>query len=81
MAKPNTLGGGRERRESPSALEPSAALDEDHSPVGGKLLTDEPSGDLGDDVAPEEGAVDHPHRLGLPVELSLLQGAVSGSGG
>lgn len=44
-------------------------------PVCCKLLTNEPSRDLGHYVSPEEGAVDHTHRFWIPVELSFLWGA------
>ena len=42
-------------------------------PVRCKLLTNKPSWDLSDNVAPEEGAVDHSHRLRVPTELSRLK--------
>lgn len=45
-------------------------------PVCCKLLTDEPSRDLGHYVSPEEGAVDHAHRFWIPVKLSFLWGRV-----
>lgn len=49
-------------------------------PVGGQLVGDETTGDLSDDVAPEEGAVDQPHRLWVPVKLSFLQRGENATG-
>ena len=43
------------------------------SPVGKQLVGDETTGDLSYNVAPEEGAVDQPHRLRVPVKLSFLE--------
>lgn len=43
------------------------------SPVGKQLVGDETAGDLSYNVAPEEGAVDHPHCLRVPGELCSLE--------
>lgn len=75
-AKPNTLQeteSGRVR--SQEHVKPSLGLKQkSDGPVCCKLLADEPSWDLGDDVSPEEGAMDHPHRFWIPVELCFLSG-------
>lgn len=42
-------------------------------PVGRQLVGDETTRDLSDNVAPEEGTVDQPHRLWVPVKLSFLE--------
>lgn len=44
-----------------------------HLPVGSKFLTYKTTGDLCDDVAPEEGAMNHPHCLRVPCELCSLE--------
>lgn len=44
-------------------------------PVSCKFLTYKTTGDLCDDVAPEEGAMDHPHRLWVPCKLCCLEKA------
>lgn len=46
----------------------------EYSPAGCKFLTYKATRDLCDYVAPEEGAVDHPHRLRVPGELCSLKG-------
>lgn len=43
------------------------------SPVGKQLVGDETTRDLSDNVTPEEGAVDQPHCLRVPVKLSFLE--------
>lgn len=44
-----------------------------HSPVGCKFLTYKAARDLRDNVAPKEGAVDHPHCFRIPCELGRLE--------
>lgn len=48
----------------------------DVSPVGCKFLTYKASWNLCDDVAPEEGAVDHPYCFRVPGELCRLKKGV-----
>lgn len=43
------------------------------SPVGKQLVGNETTRDLSDNVAPEEGAMDQPHCLWVPVKLSFLE--------
>lgn len=61
---------------SPITPRPGDAL-----PVGCQPRRDVAARNLGDDVAPKEGTVDHPHGFWVPVEFGLLWGVQRKRGG
>ena len=60
------LGGGGDEQVEAGGEEDGRPKE----PVGGEPRSQEPTWQLGDDVAPEEGGVDVADGLGAPVELS-----------
>lgn len=60
---------------------PSAPARPSALPVGCQPGSDVTARNLGDDIAPKEGTVDHPHGFRVPVEFGFLRQYENKTGG